>query len=43
VSLLDAKVKPWSRHGSTRYFWTQDQLSEAIEYVMFGQGGEPYR
>jgi len=28
VSLLDTKLKPWSRHGSTRYLWAQDQLSD---------------
>jgi len=41
--LLASNIKPWARHGSTRYLWTQDQLTEAIEYVMFGQGEEPLR
>jgi REP element-mobilizing transposase RayT len=36
-------AKPWSRHGSTRYLWADSQLREAIEYVMFGQGDEPFR
>ncbi len=41
--LLDMNVKPWARHGSTRYLWTEDQLRKAIEYVLFGQGDEPFR
>jgi REP element-mobilizing transposase RayT len=41
--LLPHDVKPWSRHGSTRYPWTEAQVSNAIEYVVFGQGDEPFR
>lgn len=41
--LVTEDAKPWSRHGSTRYLWTDPQLTEAIEYVMFGQGDEPFR
>jgi REP element-mobilizing transposase RayT len=26
-------VKPWSRHGSTPYLWSEDQLTEACAYV----------
>jgi hypothetical protein len=33
-------AKPWSRHGSTRYLWTEEHISQAIEYVVNGQGGE---
>ena len=29
----------WSRHGSTRYLWTDAQLERAIRYVREGQGG----
>lgn len=28
----------WTRHGSTRYLWTQQELSEAICYVRDQQG-----
>jgi REP element-mobilizing transposase RayT len=42
-NLLQANVKPWARHGSTGYLWTQDELRKAIEYVLFGQGDEPFR
>lgn len=34
----DAKV--WSRHGSTRYLWTEEHVSVAVEYVLLGQGGD---
>ena len=43
TNLLERNIKPWSRHGSTRYLWTEEQLTEAIEYVMLGQGNEPFR
>lgn len=35
---VDARV--WSRHGSTRYLWTENQIEIAIEYVISGQGDE---
>src|SRR5262245_12658174 len=34
-NLLQANVKPWARHGSTGYLWTEDELRKAIEYVLF--------
>ena len=43
ADLVSIDVRPWARHGSTRYLWTEKQLTEAIEYVLFGQGDEPYR
>ena len=33
-----ATRKRWSRHGSTKYLWTQQQLGRAIDYVINGQG-----
>ena len=33
-------VKPWSRHGSTVYLWTDEDVFKAIDYVMNGQGGD---
>ena len=42
AQLLGHEVKPWSRHGSTRYLWSEEQLHKAIEYVNFGQGDEPF-
>jgi len=32
--------KPWSRHGSTRYLWTERHIQLAVEYVVNGQGGD---
>ncbi len=33
-------MKIWSRHGSTRYLWTDRHIEIAVEYVLDGQGGE---
>lgn len=33
-------LKLWSRHGSTRYLWTEAQIETAIDYVLNGQGDE---
>ena len=30
--------KRWSRHGSTRYLWTDEAVVQAVRYVLFGQG-----
>ena len=30
----------WSRHGSTRFLWTDDHIVAAVDYVKNGQGGE---
>ena len=30
--------KRWSRHGSTRYLWTEEEVVSAVNYVLFGQG-----
>ena len=38
--LIDCEVKVWSRHGSTRYLWTDEHIATAIDYVVNGQGGE---
>ena len=40
AGLIDETHRPWSRHGSTRYLWTEDHISAAVEYVVNGQGGE---
>ena len=40
--LLNRKVTPWSRHGSTPYLWTEEQLQRAIDYVVNGQDNEPF-
>ncbi|GIU78601.1 MAG: hypothetical protein KatS3mg005_1839 [Bryobacteraceae bacterium] len=32
------RLHPWSRHGSTRYLWTDDQFRAAMAYVIEEQG-----
>jgi hypothetical protein len=29
---------PWARKGSKRYLWTEQELINAIAYVMYDQG-----
>jgi len=43
AKLISDEVKPWARHGSTPYLWTDDELQRAIDYVINGQGDEPFR
>ncbi len=38
--LVGPEDKVWSRHGSTRYLWTEDHMATAADYVIGGQGGE---
>jgi REP element-mobilizing transposase RayT len=38
---LSARIKPWVRHGSTRYLWKERHIEKAIDYVLYGQGDEP--
>jgi len=42
ADLLGRDVKPWARHGSTPYLWTEEQIQRAIDYVINGQGEEPF-
>ena len=38
--LIGDTVRPWSRHGSTRYLWCDEHVDLAVEYVNNGQGEE---
>ena len=38
--LIGTEVKPWSRHGSTRYLWTDEHVEIAADYVLHRQGEE---
>ncbi len=38
--LIGADTKVWSRHGSTRYLWTEEHIALAVDYVVNGQGDE---
>jgi REP element-mobilizing transposase RayT len=40
--LLSRDIKPWARHGSTPYLWTEEQVHNAIDYVLNGQGDGPF-
>lgn len=40
AGLFPKGVKVWSRHGSTRYLWTAEQIDRACDYVINGQGDE---
>lgn len=31
-------ARPWARHGSTRYLWTEGAVENACRYVVEGQG-----
>lgn len=39
-NLIGEDTKVWSRHGSTRYLWTDQHIETAVEYVVNGQGGK---
>ena len=43
AKLISDEVKPWARHGSTPYLWTDEELQRAIDYVSNGQGDVPFR
>jgi REP element-mobilizing transposase RayT len=38
--LVDSQTRPWSRHGSTRWLWTERAVEDACRYVVEGQGAE---
>jgi REP element-mobilizing transposase RayT len=38
LNLLETQRKRWTRHGSTRWLWRDDDVQEAVRYVVFGQG-----
>jgi REP element-mobilizing transposase RayT len=40
TGLISGEIKPWSRHGSTRYLWRVDEIEAACRYVLEGQGGD---
>jgi REP element-mobilizing transposase RayT len=34
----EAETKRWTRHGSTRYLWRRDEVTEVADYVIRRQG-----
>jgi REP element-mobilizing transposase RayT len=41
LSLIAADQKVWTRHGSTRWLWKQEDVDAAAIYVLEGQGTDP--
>ena len=41
--MVDADRRLWSRHGSTVYLWTDDEVASACAYVIDGQDWQPER
>jgi REP element-mobilizing transposase RayT len=41
MGLISASMKPWVRHGSTRYLWKERHVEKAMNYVLYGQGDDP--
>ncbi len=38
-SKLDSdRTKRWTRHGSTRYLWCEEEIEATIQYVVYEQG-----
>lgn len=40
LGLAQNGAKVWSRHGSTKYIWKPNQLTEACRYVVEAQGDD---
>jgi REP element-mobilizing transposase RayT len=40
AGLLRTDEKAWSRRGSTKYLWTDAEITNAIDYVLYSQGEE---
>jgi hypothetical protein len=38
AGVVSDSEKLWSRHGSTKYLWTEEQIGGAVAYVKFEQG-----
>jgi REP element-mobilizing transposase RayT len=38
AGLAGSDQKVWARHGSTRYLWSEQDVVDAVAYVMDGQG-----
>ena len=37
TGLVAADARVWSRHGSTKWIWDDDQIADACEYVLMRQ------
>ena len=34
-------LSPWAEKGSRRYLWNERSVTQAIDYVLYGQGDDP--
>jgi REP element-mobilizing transposase RayT len=34
AAVIDPQLRPWGRHGSTRYLWDEEAVAAAIHYVL---------
>jgi REP element-mobilizing transposase RayT len=39
-NLFVTNEKIWSRHGGTKYLWTENHIESAMDYVLYGQGDD---
>ena len=42
TGLMSPEIEPWSRHGSTLYLWTEEEVEIAVQYVLVGQDGKVF-
>ena len=42
AGLVSSDHRVWSRHGSTPYLWTPEQVERAVAYVVNGQDDKPF-
>jgi REP element-mobilizing transposase RayT len=42
MGLISVRTSPWVRHGSTRYLWKERHVEKAMNYVLYGQGDDPF-
>lgn len=38
AGLASETARLWTRHGSTRYLWKEEDIAAAVQYVLEGQG-----
>jgi predicted transcriptional regulator len=34
---VERRERIWTRHGSTRYLWKEEEIERACDYVLYGQ------
>ena len=41
LALIGKTIRPWARGKSRRYLWKPKHVTQAIDYVRYGQGDIP--